>query len=385
VLRSSHEKFTRTFLLLCLFLLARSFRLRHRPADFAGSIVLFYLSAFALIASNNLLAHSFIFAIGTAFVVGWLFNTYYLRSAHQRVIHQRLFYAPLICLGLVYFSIFYVYEPSQHDLFVFQTIGERLSALMLDVERESSNAYEPVVSGWINIQVYFLVSIANWIILASSFVIWACQGWQLLRHRIVPPQSELLLWLLYLAFAIQGGMSVVADASGVLTGNLQHRLFPSFSIIGVALVGTTIARWRFGQFTRAAQVLLGAGMFAFASLSILKATNDPLVSNKWTFYQPYELAALKWSDDHLRDSDIWTEFDERLEVAFLTVYGHSARHNSFGTDMEPTTRMLVMTNITRLRNQRLRNVLPAQPDLLRVFDNGSAQVYRLRAQTPYQR
>ena len=70
ILRSSHEKFTRTFLLLCLFFLVRSFKMRDRPWLFAMHVGLFYLTAYAFIASNNLLAHSFIFAIAVALICG---------------------------------------------------------------------------------------------------------------------------------------------------------------------------------------------------------------------------------------------------------------------------------------------------------------------------
>src|SRR5215470_3519017 len=66
ILRSSHEKFTRTLMLLCLYLLVRSFKLREQPWLLTKHVALFYIVTFAFIASNNLLAHSFIFAVASA-------------------------------------------------------------------------------------------------------------------------------------------------------------------------------------------------------------------------------------------------------------------------------------------------------------------------------
>ena len=48
ILRSSHEKFTRTFLLLSLFWLVRSLQSGNRPGLFAIHVSLFYLSVFGL-------------------------------------------------------------------------------------------------------------------------------------------------------------------------------------------------------------------------------------------------------------------------------------------------------------------------------------------------
>jgi hypothetical protein len=270
---------------------------------------------------------------------------------------------------------------------VLRETSQQVSALVLDVEDQSTNAYTQVATGWIDLRIYFVLSIANWIILAASFVLWVRQGWQLLWRKI-PPESrtDWLLWLLYGAFAAQGGLSVVADASGALGGNLQHRIFPSFAIVAVALVGRALARWRPRAHARPVGVALASGICCIAVLSMLKATNEPLLSNKWTFYRGEELALLDWSDAHLRDSQVWTEFDERLSVAYLTTRGKSAYRNEFvAYNVPPTTRNLMISTVTRLRAVRFQRPLPVPPDALLVYDNGSAELYHLRPQTPYQR
>lgn len=391
VLRSSHEKFTRTAMLLCLFLLVRSFKLRGHPGSLAIHIGLLYILLFTLITSNNLLAHSFIFAAATALFLGQALQGSFQHLPGQRsYILQRLSYMLLIGMGLVYLFTFFIYPPALHNLAVLQSVAERIAALFLDVQATggegTTNSYAQVAGGWLSLPIYFLVSLANWVVLAASFLIWINQGVRWLVHRQAPEREEQwLLWLLYAAFAVQGGLSALADASGALSTNLQHRLFPSFSLVAVALLGTALAGWRPRRFSRPIQLGLAMSLGLFAVLSVFKATNEPLFSNKWTFYRPEEMLALEWSDAHYRAGEVWTEFDERLAVAYANTHGSSANNNAFSGYLTPTTRSFLVSPVTRLRSKRLVRSLPMPPDALRVYDNGDAELYRLRPETPYQK
>lgn len=393
VLRSSHEKFTRLLMLLCLFLLVRSLNRNDKPYLLAVQVALFYLAAFALITSNNLLAHSFIFAIFVALVLGRLLAR---RRAdlQRRVGHtlQRLQYVVLTSLGLVYLVTFFAYPPAQHEFLVLQDVWERLATMFLDVQTRAATgtyteAYQAVVIGWVSLPTYLMVSIANWVILLSSLAIWLHQGYAWFFRRQTPrTQGAFLLWLLYAAFAAQGALSVLVDASGALSSNLQHRLFPSFSIFAVAIVGAALARWRPRRFARPIGVALATSIFCIVILSTFKASNDPLVSNKWTFHRASELAALDWSTAHLEGVDIWTEYDERLVVAYVNARGEPANENRLhGYRVLTTTRDILVSDVTRLRSTRLGAPLPMPPDALLVYDNGETEFYHLRPQTPYQR
>lgn len=389
MLRSSHEKFTRTLLLLCMYWLVRSFKLRDRPMQFALYVGLFYLTSFALITSNNLLAHSFIFTIGSALAGAWLLEKRRTpQPAGGSSLLQRLPYAMVICLGLDYLFTFYAYPPAQHDLLILQSIWDRLAALLLDVHAQSSNPYAAVQAGWISFPVYLMVSIANWIILATSCVIWLRQGIGWVWKRQAPTtEAARLLWLFYASFVVQGAGSVVADTGGLLGSNLQLRLFSSFSIIAVAMVGSALAAWRPARFAGAWRMGLAALAMCIAALSVWKATNEPLLSNKWVFYQPEELVPFAWADPHLRSAEIWTEFDERLSTAYTIEHGDSNFGNAFTNDLtvQPTTRNILLTDVTRWRSDRLRVSLPATAGELKVYDSGEAQLYHMRPRTPYQR
>jgi hypothetical protein len=392
ILRSSHEKFTRALMMLTLYWLVRSFKMRDRPWMFALHVGLFYFTAYGFIASNNLLAHSFIFAVMLALTFAWFMERRNSTDRRDHLLLQRLPYAAAICLGLDYLFTFYTYAPAQHDLRVLRNIWDRLAALFLDVQAESVNPYTAVQAGWINLPVYFFVSIADWIILGVSVGLWLRQSWRWLRKGQAPATREArLLWLFYTAFAVQGAIAIVTDASGGM-GNLQHRLFSSFSIVAAALVGAALAGWRLPRRAVLVRAGLAFVMSFVAVTSLAKATNEPILSNFWTFYRANELSVMEWSDAHLRNAYIWAEFNERLAMAFAMTtkqpLGESyetPNGNQIGAGLlAPFMHDIIITDVTRLHSRRLQRPLPVPPDALRVYDNGSAELYHLRPQTPYQ-
>ena len=191
-----------------------------------------------------------------------------------------------------------------------------------------------------------------------------------------------LLWLCYAAFAVQEVLAIISDASGALSSNLQLRLFPSLSMIAAAMVGNAWAQWQPRVQTAWIRRASLVAFFCVSILSVMKATNEPLVSNKWNFYAPDELLALQWGDAHLQHSALWTEFDERLAAAYLTAVGGSK--SIFTDKVTLTTRDMLSSDITRLRSERIDRPLPIPPDAFEVYDNGQAQLYHLRPLTPFQ-
>jgi hypothetical protein len=388
ILRSSHEKFTRMLMLLCLFLLFRSISQRQPFKGVSIYAGLFYFILFACIASNYILATSFIFAIVLVYLLGGITEKLkpHLKAWNNNLtIHLR--YMIPICLGLMYIFAFHIYPPARHTLAVAQQTWDLIKTLFLGIGTQNANvfvAYDYTTFGWINLPTYFVLSIANWIMLIVSFAIWLRQSWSWIRHSEAPKsQMTWLLWLFYAAFAIQEVMAAISDASGALSSNLQLRLFPSFSMIAVAMIGAEWAEWRPLRFQRMISIGLTSILFCITIVSVLKATNEPLFSNKWNFYHPNELLALKWADVHLHNADVWTEFDERLTTAYLTDIGESV--NRFTYYITPNTRDLMLSTITRLRSIRLRRPPPVPPDAFQVYDNGTAQLYHIRPRTPYQR
>lgn len=387
IIRSSHEKFTRVLMLICLLLFVRSFKPRLKAGTIALYVTLFYLCAFALISSNSFLANSFFAAVAIALVLGWALHMQGRMSLESQQVLYRLFYVSLTSIGLVFLFMFYVYPPAGSNLVFLQDMWQRIAALFLEVDSVPNSPYAQVAAAWINLPVYFVLSSANWILLTSSFLIWLWQGWRWLWLAKAPATLPArLLWLLYCAFAFQGGLTVITDLGPGLAGNLQLRLFPSFAIVAVGMVGSTLAAWRPLSYNRQHHAALTALIGCFTLFAALKATNEPLLSNKWMFYRDEELVAARWTDGHLRSATFWTEFDERIRAAYLTAGEDRGNRNSLGAfALRPEMRALMISDVTRLRARRLGRSLPVPYDAQRVYDNGAAELYRLRAVTPFQK
>jgi hypothetical protein len=389
VLRSSHEKFTRALMLLCLFLLFRSINVSDDRRHFALYVGFFYLTIFAIIASNSFIAHSFIFALAVALLLGQLFRVLGLtRSEITNRTLRRLPYVLLVSFVAVYLFIFYIYPPAFHQISVYQSIWHQLAALLLNTDVSTpTNAYAVVSTGWTSVYLYLLLSVANWMLLGTSFVIWAYQGIRWVWKRQAPGGlTAMLVWFMYAAFGLQGFLSILIDLSGALSSNAQQRLFPSISVFAVAMVLTAFMRWEPKRFVWPMRAAAASLLFSVAILSVFKATNEPLVSNTWSYYKPAEVAAVDWSDRHVANSAIWTDYDERVVVAFNTEKLESRAENIiYGGPTPPTTRLYVLSDVVRVRSPRLNRELPVTSDANRIYDNGEAEVYRLRPDTPYQR
>ena len=374
-------------MLLAFFLLVRSISARGSPRQFAAWLLAFYLVTFALITFNSFLATSVILALALALVVSWgILLRDKQRHRQATFTLRRLSFATVISLALAFLFIFYIYQPATHEIRVLHSVYEQITALFLDVERKAFNPYATVTSGWVNLPVYFMVSLANWLLLGVSAIIWLGLGLRWLRKRWQPEnESTLLLWTFYGVFAAIGALSILSDFTGSLSGNLQLRNFPTFTMFAAPLVAKAWVDWR--PRTQRPKRLVGGvavGLIALlAILSILKATNEPLLSNKWNYYVQAEMTALDFSEEHLPEHSIWVGYDERLLAASRI---RSDRDISLkGGTLAPGVRDLLISDVMRARGVRLSLPLPVKGDDLRTYDNGQSQIYHIRPQTPFQR
>ncbi len=387
ILRSSHEKFSRTLMLACLFLLFLPIVRRLSATRSAIVIALSWLAAYGLISTNMPLAASFIGAIALALAVGWTLSRIrpHLRSAQARFTSPALSFL-VGAIALVVVFVAFIYPPAFHDVRVLQDTVQRVIAVVTGQGGRSGDvlaAYTYVNTGWIDVRIYLLLSAANWLLLVGSFAVWMMQGWRWVVGGTEPDTAVAwVVWLLYSAFLLQAGLAIVSDATGAFGSNLQLRLFPSFAIVAAALLGAALARRASRPIHATARAIAATAFVALCLLSVTKATNEPLLSNKWNFYRPAEVAGLQWQNAHLVDADIWTEFDERLESAFINENPRSS--NRFESTVTGATRDMAVSEVTRLRASRLDAPLPVPPDAWEVYDNGTMQLYHLRPQSPYQ-
>jgi hypothetical protein len=392
LLRGSHEKFTRGLMFLAFYLLVRGLLARRRWRRFASLLLAFYLVVYALITFNSLMAISFITALGLALALNLAVRQ--LTGAGDddtAATRRRLIYAIGISLILAFFFIFYAYLPARNSILAIQSTTDQVATLFLEAG-EAVNPYGTVNTAWVSLPVYLMVSIANWLLLAFSFVLWLGQTVMWLRRRTWPEEPRaLLLWSLYGAFGFLGALSILADVSGALSANLQHRVFPSFAMIAAPYVADWFVRRQAGgpETRRRGRDALVYGALAstiaFLSIvAVIKATNEPSLSNKWGFYTPAEFTSLEWARDIDPDTVMWTEFDERVHAALMVCCERLTGEGRY-RPYDITIRNYLISDVTRARGERMNLPLPIEGDSLLIYDNGAAEIYRLRPRTPFQK
>jgi hypothetical protein len=385
ILRGSHERFTRLMMLVAIWLLVRMFRHARSPRQAVVTVLMFDVVAYGLISMNGLFGTSFTAALALAMVAAWVLGR--LRPnvlSGARPIAARLTWVCLSMALVGYLYIFYIYPPASGGVSLLGSISQRLLAVTTTTGETSTVAYRQVAGAWIDLRIYFLLSSGTYILMLGSALVWAGLGLRMLFGRGQPPTLErTLLWLLYAAFAVQGAVAVAGDLSGASVTNLQVRAFPSFAMVGTPLLASVLASRPWRPYL-AVPVAMLIGLMATAA--VLKATNEPLLSNKWTFYDPNEVAALRWADEHLRLAFVWAGLDERVVAAYVTVDGATPNKNTWVQFAQSDlVRTYVISDIMRLQAERTNLAIPEMTLQHRVFDAGGAQVYHRRPSTPYQR
>jgi hypothetical protein len=392
--RGSHEKLTWALTLTLLFLLTRSLVVRDQFSRLARYMALFYMMAFALVTSNTFFASSFTAMLALGFFLGLVILRARSRIADEdsRLHLRRMLYLSLSLTVLLYVFVFFIYPPALGSLRALQSLIDSLAALFLDVE-VGANAYDYVAATWTHSQLYLLLTAFNWSILGVSAIVWLVGVYRFVRGEIDSQRNlpRLFLWLIYPTFTAQLAASVIADRSAVLGANLQVRLFTPVMLtaIPIAVIGLYEAagRIRFARMQVALAVCAAALIGWFSIAALLKATNEPLINNRWIFSTSPERAAGEWMLTQTENALIWSGLDERFEAAMTALYPNlrAGRVRFYGAP-EPRegTRYYVLTGIEQIRWARQRRELPFLGEENLIYDNGAAWVYDRRPRTPYQ-
>lgn len=389
LLRGTHEKFTRGLMFICLYLLLRS--LRSRGVRLSGVLVIcFYLCAYAMICFNAFMATSFILSILVALGLVWAAGRWKTKTRPAgRPVVSKLIYVAASLQVIAFIFVFYAYPPAQRLMGTLIGVGDRLAMLALQVEEIASNPYQVVNRGWISTPVYWLVSLANWILLGGSLGIWLKQSYAwLLKRSVQLAWHDMLLWAFYAAFAFLGFISILVDMSGAIAANLQHRMFPSFVMLAAPVAGAWLAQIKPVKEKRAkstwarVSILLGTLMV----LSVFKATNEPLLSNTWLFSIPGERTVIEWAEQTLTERGLWTGPGGRITDNYMIWKNGIPPHLELDSYTPLlTTHDYLVSDVTHLQVQRLNVLLPIEADSLTTYDNGTTQIYHRRPVTPFQK
>jgi hypothetical protein len=250
-------------------------------------------------------------------------------------------------------------------------------------EVPDASPYAGVLASWVSPEVYVLLSLGEYLLIGGSGLVWLWQGWKWLRGTGPQSPGSWLLWLLYAAFAAQLAVTVLSDRSGAVASNLQYRTFTVFAAIAAAVLAQGLAQLGAFQWPKAA-VRLAITLFAVAAL--LKASNEPILSNEWTFYTPAEMAGMEWTDRWQRSSVTWVGPRTRLANAYALEVGRPQQFNRWAfAEPGPDVRSYLVSDAIRLHSARLGVPVPTLGPHNLVYDSGNVQLYRTRAQAAFER
>jgi len=249
-----------------------------------------------------------------------------------------------------------------------------------------------VGSGWVSPAAYLGLMAPTWLVMFASFAVWAVAGlrWLFLGRRPQTP-GRLLLWLLYGGFGLQLAGALALDQAGAISGNLQLRVFPVVTVTALPLVASALLRlWRKIE-GRGARLALAALLSAFllwsGPASLLKATNDPTLSNYWMFFTRAEERGKAWAEDHLLYRGIWLGLDGIRLGSYAVASGMSGRSGNVSDvwTLGEETRHLLLSTVEESLVPRIGAPVPDVQAENLVYDNGDAALYQRRPRTPYQR
>ncbi len=394
IFRGSHEKVTWLAVILAVWLLARSFTPGQRLSRFAAQAGLFYIFVLLLVGSNAYMGSSFIIAVEISLAAGFLVVILLRRKSADpsALTIPRLVYVIGLAMVIWFLIIFYIYPPASDLLRTLQTVSGRSIAIGLGQET-GINPYASLQRGWVSQFAYLGVALPTFLLGFTSFLVWFQMGLQLLRRRAPfdRPQA-FLLWLIYAGFGIQLALSIVLDQLGSVSGNFQLRIFPPLLLFAAPLLAQAISRaWqnRAGSPSRRWLAVASTLFLVWASLaSLLKATNDPALSNYWIFWTKPENTALAWTDQYFRNDQLWMDqMGIRLSShASSLKFGQASGNLNYAGPNQAIINSFLISDMVQSLSTRLPGItLPDAQTANRVYDNGSTRIYRERPKTPYQR
>jgi hypothetical protein len=396
IFRGSHEKLTWSTALLALFLLSRSLAAAqaHRPLSFAACVTLFYLAIYALIASNAFFGSAFILAVAVSLLAGFFIMLWTMGRSdagrNSRKAVARLGYAAGVAFVIWLLHFFWIYPEAIGFL---NALNDRLGtarAVALGYAG-AADTFATIRWGWVSSAAYLALAIPTFATAGLSLIAWAARGITYLseRGKLAEEPQQFLGWLLYGGFGLEIAASLVlAPTTGV--GNLQLRMLPVLLLLGVPLVTRALVElWRARSLRwldRPLVVGMSLLLLWMACASLLKATNDPVLSNYWIVWSAPEGQAVSWASQHLRYRSIWLGLDSiRLSsYAVATDAGKDSGDTFSSGHPEVMTRDFLISDIDRSLSPRKLEAIPDVRDTNRVYDNGAAAQYHQRPRTPLQ-
>ena len=374
--RGSHEKFTYTLLLLSMLFLSRSFTTTKNPREFTKNVLLFYITVVGFISYNFFFASTYIFAVTVAFIMGFIIS----QIPSIMVSFKRLIFTSATSSVFFFSYMFYIYTPSRHLLQVFDTLADKVGAVALATEQHVTPQYDYIFSWWVSFKIWAFLTLFNWVIALLSFSMWLYLIYRFFRKKESLSRSIQLLLMFYTAFSIQLLLTIFGDRFGVFN-NIELRIFPVLMFFAIPLAAMAFKKIFYVSISskkkkdtfKAVFILL---ILIFSLNSMLKATNDPMVSNKWLFYTVQEKNSLFWVEDNLKGHPVWAGLDERLKTVHVT-YSTLEGHQEITFTRIENADFWFVSNMVLTRAKSIRFPLPYIKNSPVIYDSGEVKVYRI--------
>lgn len=437
--RGSHERFTFFLALMAFFVLMRLVSLKRDNKKFVLYLALFYLTIFSLTAFNNWFSALIIVSIVSISLIGFLFSTSfnidilpYRKSLYIIASCIPLYYwisfyiyppsrstwhvvnmwrekimmldSRAILLGIAMLLI------ATLALILLILIAPIMSALKnyatgLSKKIHTSKTYRTsmyIIIGFALmiyiIEVYILafsskgllsfppfvwifLTLFNWIIFPLSVIMVFTIIWDFIRRRSFPSDSHPFLLLFYVSFSLLLLITIFLDrviGTGI-GNNLELRVFPYFMFFVVALASMTILGWmrklRAKKWQKVGKVAVVILIVLLLINSLVKSTNNPVVSNTWIFYLTGEKTAMNWMESSLKGTTVWAGPDGRISAAFNYNSSFDSLQKIRFTNPKYATYYFI-SDTMRKKADRSGYSLPYVKNLHRIYDNNKVRLHR---------
>lgn len=389
--RGNHEKLTVSLTLLASLTMLKSFsESRERPGVAAAWVLIHYLTTFVLVSLNAFFGSMFIFAISIVFGAAMLILTLAYKARHTLLpIVRQLGFMVIVSWLIMSLVNWYVYPHEGHTANLLERVFDGFYAVHSSGEA-TSDPYAMVRYDWVSREVYHLISSFRYILFAVSFVTWLVLFVITLATLKRVQLARLLLVALYGAFSMLLALGVAIDFLGLDAGsNWQVRIFTYFSsfavpffVLGIASITQLLLRF---LPRRVVLYPLATLMVGLAVLSLMKATLDPLVSNRWIGYKPTEVRAMDFWFTRREPSRLNISMHNRLIFSYVMHYGWRPGFRGY-IEMSNVPQAPHIVRSTVSRANSLAWGTPETPLLLEnpIYDNGETQIIHRRPRTPFQ-
>jgi hypothetical protein len=119
--------------------------------------------------------------------------------------------------------------------------------------------------------------------------------------------------------------------------------------------------------------------------AVIKATNEPLLSNHWTFGLNSESQAVRWMQDNTQPNfgQVWLGTDRLRYVSDDFSDPLKYRYDIYNVGQ--FARYAILSDYETVRLARIGVARPKLSEEEQIYDNGFVQSYHFRPRTPYQR